>query len=102
MFPEMEDVVPNTDPSPVTKWREHRRRQGFVRVEIQARKMDAALVRDVAKALADPERETETRTILRERIAAPRSGGLKALLAAAPLEGIDLERPRDFGRDAAL
>ena len=91
----------NTDPSPVTRWRKRRRRQGFVRVEVQVRKEDAALVRDVAKALISPERATETRSILREEIAAPRSGGLKALLASAPLEGIDLDRPRDFGRDAA-
>ena len=26
----------------------------------------------------------------------------KALLASAPLEGVDLERPRDFGRDVHL
>ena len=81
----------DTNSSPVTKWRKRRRQQGFVRLEIQVRKEDAALVRDVATALVDPERETETRAILRE-----------ALLASAPLEGIDLERPRDFGRDAAL
>ena len=91
-----------TDPSPVTRWRKRRQQQGFVRVEIQVRKEDAALMRDVATALVDPERETETRSILREKIAAPRSGGLKALLASAPLEGIDLKRPRDFGRDAGL
>ena len=91
-----------TDPSPVTRWRKRRQRQGFVRVEIQVRKEDATLMRDVATALVDPERETETRSILREKIAAPRSGGLKALLASAPLEGIDLERPRDFGRDTSL
>ena len=91
-----------TDPSPVTRWRKRRQQQGFVRVEIQVRKEDAALMRDVATALVDPERETETRSILREKIAAPRSGGLKALLASAPLEGIDLERPRDFGRDTGL
>jgi len=72
-----------------------------VRLEIQVRKEDAALVRDVATALGDPERETETRAVLRERIATPRHGGLKALLTSAPLEGIDLERPRDFGRDTA-
>ena len=92
----------NTELSPVTRWRRRRQRQGFVRVEIQVRKEDAALVRDVATALADPEREAETRAILREKIATPRTGGLKALLAAAPLEGIDLERTRDFGRDTAL
>ena len=92
----------NTDLSPVTQWRRRRQRQGFVRVEIQVRKEDVALVRDVATALVDPEHGTETRAILRERIAASRSGGFKALLASAPLEGIDLERPRDFGRDDAL
>lgn len=98
----MEDAVNNTDPSPVTQWRKRRQRQGFVRVEVQVRKEDAALVRGVATALGDPERESETRTILRERIATPRSGGLKALLASAPLDGIDLDRPRDFGRDVSL
>ncbi len=92
----------STELSPVTRWRKRRQRQGFVRLEIQVRKEDAVLMRDVATALVDPERETETRAILRERIATPRSGGLKALLASAPLEGIDLERPRDPGRDATL
>ncbi len=92
----------NTDPSPVTAWRKRRQRQGFVRVEVQVRKEDASLVRDVATALGDPERETETRAILREKIATPRAGGLKALLEAAPLEGIDLGRRRDLGRDVSL
>ncbi len=96
---ELGNAIANTDPSPVTRWR--RQRQDFVRVEIQVRKEDAALVRDVGTALVDPERETETRTILRERIAGPCAGGFKTLLASAPLEGIDLERPRDVGRDAA-
>ena len=90
------------DPSTVTQWRKRRQRQGFVRVEVQVRKEDAALVRNVAAALGDPERERETRAILRERIATPRRGSLKALLASAPLEGIDLDRPRDFGRDVSL
>ena len=31
-----------------------------------------------------------------------RAPDLKALLAAAPLEGIDLERPRDLGREIDL
>ena len=92
----------NTDPSPVTAWRKRRQRQGFVRVEVQVRKEDASLVRDVVTALGDPERETETRAILREKIATPRAGGLKALLEDAPLEGIDLGRRRDLGRDVSL
>ncbi len=92
----------NTDPSPVTAWRQRRQRQGFVRVEVQVRREDAGLVRDVASALGDPSREAETRAILRERVSQVRAGGLKALLAAAPLDGIDLDRPRDFGRETAL
>lgn len=91
-----------TDPSPVTAWRQRRQRQGFVRVEVQVRREDAGLVRDVASALGDPAREAETRSILRERISPVRAIGLKALLAAAPLDGIDLDRPRDFGRATAL
>ncbi|WP_226583543.1 hypothetical protein [Acuticoccus sediminis] len=92
----------SVEQSPVTRWRKRRERQGFVRLEIQVRKDDASLVREIAAALSDPERETETRAILREKIVAPRTGGLKALLAAAPLEGIDVERQRDLGRDLPL
>jgi len=102
MFPEIEGIMASTSPSPITQWRKRRQRQGFVRVEVQVRKEDAVLVRDVASALGDPAREAEARAILREKIAMPRTGGLKALLAAAPLDGIDLDRPRDFGRDVAL
>ena len=95
----MEDTLADSNLSPVTQWRRRRQRQGFVRVEVQVRREDAALVRDVAAALVDPEHESETRAILREKFSAPHTRGLKAMLAAAPLEGIDLDRPRDFGRD---
>ncbi|MCY3879860.1 MAG: hypothetical protein OXF74_11865 [Rhodobacteraceae bacterium] len=91
--------MPNPDPSPVTRWRVRQRRLGFVRIEIQVRKDDVALVRNVARALVDPQREANTRATLREKIAGPRPGGIKELLASAPLEGIPLERPRDLGRD---
>ncbi len=36
---------------------------------------------------------------LRERFASPAARGFKGLLASCPLEGVDLARPRDFGRD---
>ncbi len=91
-----------TAPSPITHWRKRRQRLGFVRVEVQVRKEDAALLRDVATALVDPVRDVETRAILREKIARPRSAGLKALLEAAPIDDIDIDRPRDFGRDVVL
>lgn len=92
----------SSNSSSVTQWRKLRQRQGFVRVEVQVRKEDAALVRDVAKALLDPDRESATRDILREKIASPSYGGLKALLSSAPLEGIDLVRQSDFGRSDSL
>jgi hypothetical protein len=56
----------------------------------------------VARALSDPAREAEARALLRERFGAAKAKGLKALLAAAPLEGIDLTRERDLGRDVVL
>jgi len=76
--------------------------RGLVRVEVSVRKEDASLVRSVASALSDPARQNETRRILRQRFAAPRSVSLKALLASAPLEGIELDRSRDTGRDVDL
>ncbi len=82
----------------------HRRRQkqrGIMRLEVHVREDDAGLIRGVAKALSDPARATEARALLRERFGA-QATGLKQLLAAAPLEGIDLTRERDLGRDVAL
>jgi hypothetical protein len=83
----------------------HRRRmkqRGFVRVELRARKDDAALLRQVAGALADPQRSVATRALLRERFTASPAPGLKALLARAPFAGIDLRRRRDTGRKVEL
>ena len=36
---------------------------------------------------------------VRERFAYTAARGFKELLASCPLEGVDLARPRDFGRD---
>lgn len=84
--------------TPLSSYRQRMKRRGVVRVEVQVRKEDAALVRGVASALADPAREADARALLRQRFTERRSQGLKALLAAAPLEGVDLERSRDTGR----
>lgn len=94
--------MPSTQRKSLSAYRRRLKRRGVVRVEVQVRKDDAVLVRGVAKALADPARETEARTLLRERFGTAKAKGLKALLAAAPLEGINLTRERDFGRDVAL
>lgn len=94
--------MPSTLRKNLSAYRRRLKRQGVVRVEVHVRKGDATLVRGVAKALADPEREAEARALLRERFGGAKAKGLKALLACAPLEGIDLTRERDFGRDVAL
>lgn len=77
-------------------------RQGFVRVEVRVHRKDAALVRRVVSALIDPAREADARARLSTHFPAGEARGLKALLAAAPLEGVDLTRPRDKGRAVAL
>jgi hypothetical protein len=74
---------------------------GRVRVEVHIRKEDADLIRIVARALADPLHHAETRALLK-RLPARKPVGLKALLAAAPLDGIDLDRAPDKGREIDL
>ena len=73
-----------------------------MRVEVNVRKEDASLVRRVASALSDPVREGEARRLLRQVFAERPKVSLKALLASAPLDDIDLERSRDLGRDVDL
>jgi hypothetical protein len=86
----------------VSTYRRRLKRQGVVRLEVHVRKNDAPLVRGVVKALGDPDREAEARALLRERFGGGKPTGLKARLASAPLDGIDLTRERDFGRDFEL
>lgn len=83
----------------LSNYRRRLKRQGVVRLEVNVRKDDAPLVRGVVKALGDPQRETQARALLRERFGPAKLTGLKALLAAAPLDGIDLAREQDTGRD---
>jgi len=88
--------------TPVARFRRRLEEKAMVRVEVSVAKADAALVRSVARALADPLRAAETRSILTARFGTPAKPGLKALLASAPLEDVDLERPRDLGREIDL
>jgi len=78
------------------------KRPGFIRVEEQVRKEDADLVRRVAAALSDPDRAPQVRALLHREFGGGPTQGLKALLASAPFEGIDIDRPRDAGRDIDL
>ncbi len=94
--------MPSPQKKSLSAYRRRQQRRGVVRLEVHVRKDDALLIRGVAKALSDPARATEARSFLRERFGAVPAKGLKALLAAAPLEGVDLTRERDVGRDVAL
>ncbi|MET0429704.1 MAG: hypothetical protein ABW026_14565, partial [Microvirga sp.] len=83
----------------------HRRRmhlKGFVRVEVRVRREDTNLLRAVARALSDPGREAAMRTLLQAQLPPEPGIDLKALLAGAPLDGVDLTRPRDMGRAVDL
>jgi hypothetical protein len=94
--------MPNARKQALVAHRRRQKRQGIVRLEVHVRKSDAVLIRGLVKALADPVREVEARAAMREHFAPGAAKGLKALLAAAPLEGIDLRRARDRGRDVDL
>lgn len=90
--------------SPKKALRSHRSRmkqRGLVRLEVNVRKEDAPLVRDVATALNDPGREDAARALLRERFGGA-AKGFKNFLSRAPIEDLDLERPRGVARDVEL
>lgn len=86
----------------LTRHRNSLKKQGRVRLEVQVRADDAPLVKGIANALNDPDRERETRALLLECVGPDRAKGLKALLAAAPLEGIELGLDRDGDRKVDL
>ena len=83
-------------------YRERLKRGGRVRCDVTVHRDDVDLIRAVAAALRDPERGGSARALLRERFGAPAARGFKELLASCPLDGLDLTRPRDFGRDIDL
>lgn len=86
----------------LTNYRKRAKRAGLARLEVQVRKEDAPLVREFARALNDPKRGAKARALARKDLGIKTAERLKALLAAAPLEGLDLSRPRDLGRDVDL
>ena len=92
----------NRAKSPLVRHRARMARQGFVRVEVNVSKDNASLVRHVAAALSDPARQAAARMLLRQRFIEPPELSLKALLASAPLDGIDLDRSPDLGREVDL
>lgn len=90
------------EPTPLTRHRERLRQSGEVRVEVRVRKTDAALVRRVSAALSDPAREAHTRAALQNCLVDANPLDLRALLASAPLDDVDLIRSKDLGRSVDL
>lgn len=85
----------------VRGYRDRLKRGGWVRCEVRVRRDDVELIRTVATALRDPDRHAATRALLRDRLGDPRPPGFKELLATCPAD-LDLERPRDSGRDVEI
>ena len=94
--------MPTSQDKAVKQYRKRLKREGWVRCEVKVRREDVPLVRKVAAVLNDPEREAVARAVIRDRFVEAPPSNLKDLLAAAPLEGIDIERPRDPGREIDL
>jgi hypothetical protein len=101
-LPETGIMMSKTRKNAVANYRRRMRRLGLVRVEVQVRREDAPLVRDLVSALADPAQARAARALLRERFRPRAAKSLKALLAEAPLDGIEIERDRDTGRAVDL
>ncbi|MDL1865371.1 hypothetical protein FBQ90_09290 [Betaproteobacteria bacterium PRO5] len=81
----------------------HRKRlkeQGLARIEVQVPMQDAELIRSTAQLLRG-EAAAKLRIQL-QRLVGTQHLGLKELLAAAPLDDIDLTRNPDLGRNVEL
>lgn len=86
----------------IQNYRARLARKGLTRVEVHVPKVDVAFVREVASALSDPARADQVRAALKRPNSIYSGMTLKDLLSCAPLEGIDLTRSKDTGRDIDL
>jgi hypothetical protein len=100
-------VATNSQKRALDNYRTRLNKRGMARFEVLGLDTDRALIRSLAKRLADdgPEamsiRETLARTIAADP---PAKGGILAALRRSPLVGVDfdLTRPRETGRKIAL
>ncbi|MGI9250544.1 MAG: hypothetical protein ACR2PR_05045 [Pseudohongiellaceae bacterium] len=92
----------DTRNSPMNANGKHIKPQSLVRVEVEVRKGHESLMHDVADVLGDPHQEATLRDVLRNLKASRKTKNLKTLLTAVSLEGIELDRPRDFGRESVF
>jgi len=86
----------------IQRHRQRLKERGLKRVEVEAAESDAALIRKIAKLLrADGDSADRIRAQL-SGLLASKTPGLKALLSAAPLDGIRISRSKDRGRKIEL
>jgi len=86
----------------VRRHRQRLKRRGLKRVEVEAVESDAALIRKLARLLRKDGESTEWIRAQLAALVTTDGPGLKALLAAAPLEGIRIIRSVDRGRIVEL
>ena len=87
----------------VRAYRRRLKERGLVRLEVKTAKEDVPLIRQVTQTLrSDPVRAAQLRSHLHRLVDREPQSDLKALLASAPLEGIDLFRRKDTGREVDL
>jgi hypothetical protein len=87
----------------LTAHRDRLKKRGLARVEVQVPEADADLIRRAARSLrGEVQAAARLRIQLLSLLGAMATPGLKALLAAAPLEDIDLARTQDQGRIVEL
>jgi hypothetical protein len=81
--------------------------RGLARFEVLGREADRELIRSLARRLAEQGPEaSRLRAVVSESVAGepPRTGGILAALRRSPLVGaeLDLQRPREEGRDVEI
>jgi len=91
----------------VQTYRTRQTQRGIARFEVQALETDRDLIRSLARRLADGGPEAERARAAVEQIITgerPAPGGILAALRRSPLVGadLDLQRPREEGRDIDL
>ena len=87
----------------VQAYRQRLKERGWVRLEVQTSKEDVSLIRHITQALrSDPARAAQLRQHLHRLVDPAPHADLKTLLASAPLDGIDLSRRHDRGREVDL
>lgn len=91
----------------VSMYRSRQAERGIARFEVQALEIDRALIRALARRLADDGPEAvRARVLVRQLVSGtpPQRGGILAALRRSPLVGadLDLERAVETGRQVDL